>query len=228
MGTSKWPVPLLTPEIRVKYEESFVTFARQSVLAVTLLLWASVGFSSDADVFDSQMAGFQLTKPAGWHYVTAAQNMQNIKAIKLTDAEFHAAMQKYATAPLVAMTKYPEPYDDVNPSFKVNLKPYGGLKGKSPEEIINLVVPQFQKAFRDFAIVQPPTEASISGIKSGYARMNYTMEIQDGRTFPITSELWIVPRGDYFFMLGAGTRQDEKTGSRDEIQSILRTVMIEP
>ena len=76
-------------------------------------------------------------------------------------------MQKYATAPLVAMTKYREPYDDVNPSFKVNVKPYGGLQEKSPEEIISPVVPQFQKTFRDFALVQPPTEAVVSGIKSG-------------------------------------------------------------
>lgn len=136
-------------------------------------------------------------------------------------------MQKYATAPLVAMTKFPEPFEDVNPSFKVNLKPYGGLKGKSPQEIISLVVPQFQKVFKDFVLVQPPTEVVVSNIKSAYARMNYTMEIPDGRTFPITSELWIVPRGDYFFLIGAGTRQDEKTGSREEIQSILKTVKIE-
>jgi len=45
--------------------------------------------------------------------------------------------------------------------------------------------------------------------------------------FPTASELWIVPRGDYFFLIGAGTRQDEKTGGRDEIRSILGTVRIE-
>jgi hypothetical protein len=57
--------------------------------------------------------------------------------------------------------------------------------------------------------------------------MNYTMEIPDGRSFQTTSELWIVPRGDYFFMIGAGTRQDEKTGSREEIQDILASLKIE-
>lgn len=204
-----------------------MTFARKAVLAIALAVWVSMCLSGDADVFNNPTAGFQLTKPTEWSYVTAAQNMENIKAMKLTDEEFHAAMQKYATAPLVAMTKYPEPYDDVNPSFKVNLKPYGGLKGKSPEEIISMVVLQFQKVFKDFALVQPPTAALVSGIKSGYVRMNYTMEIPDGRSFPTTSELWIVPWGEYFFMIGAGTRQDEKTGGREEIQSILKSVKIE-
>lgn len=200
---------------------------REVFLAASFFLCAGTAVAADPGVFSNPTAGLQVTKPAEWSYITAAQNMDNIKAMKLSDEEFHAAMQKYATAPLVAMIKFPEPFEDVNPSFKVNLKPYGGLKGKPPQEIISLVVPQFQKAFKDFVLVQPPSEVVVSGIKSAYARMNYTMEIPDGRTFPTTSELWIVPRGDYFFMIGAGTRQDEKTGSREEIQSILKSVKIE-
>lgn len=179
------------------------------------------------DVFANPTAGLEVTKPAEWHYVTAARNLENIKAVKLGDEEFHAAMQKYATAPLVAMTKFQEPYDDLNPSFKVNIKPYGPLQGIPPAELITMIVPQFKKAFKDFELVQPPIEVEVSGIKSTYARMNYTMEIPDGRSFPTTSELWIVPRGDYFFMLGAGTRQDEKNGTRKEIEAILDTLKIE-
>lgn len=200
---------------------------KYGLLAVTLAFSVGAAMATDSTAFSSPTAGLQLTKPSEWSYQTAAQNMDNIKAVKLSDAELHAAMQKYATAPLVAMTKFPEPFDDVNPSFKVNIKPYGGLKGKLPQEIISLVVPQFQKAFKDFVLVQSPTEVVVSGIKSAYARMNYSLEIPDGRSFPITSELWVVPRGDYFFLIGAGTRQDEKTGSREEIQSILKTVKIE-
>ena len=202
-------------------------FFKNACLAASFVLSAGTAVAADLSVFNNPTAGLQVTKPAEWSYITAAQNMDNIKAMKLSDDEFHAAMQKYATAPLVAMTKFPEPFEDVNPSFKVNLKPYGGLKGKPPQEIISLVVPQFQKAFKDFVLVQPPVEVVVSGITSAYARMNYTMEIPDGRTFPTTSELWIVPRGDYFFMIGAGTRQDGKTGNREEIQSILKTVKIE-
>ncbi len=213
--------------VTLHIEESFVKSIRVALLAAFFVLCAGTAASADPDVFHNPTAGLRVTKPAEWTYMTATQNMDNIKAMKLSDEEFQAAMQKYATAPLVAMAKYPEPFEDLNPSFKVNIKPYGGLKGKSPREMIKLVVPQFQRAFKDFSLVQPPTEVEVSGIKSAYARMTYTMEIPDGRTFPTTSELWIVPRGDYFFMIGAGTRQDEKTGTRDEIQAILKTVRIE-
>ena len=200
---------------------------RETFFTIVLTLGAVEALAADSNVFNNPTAGIQLTKPAGWNYLTAAQNMDNIKAMKLNDDEFHAAMKKYATAPLVAITKFAEPFEDVNPSFKINIKPYGGLKGMSPQEIINFIVPQFETRFKDFVLDQPPTQVMVSGIKSAYARMNYTMVVSDGRSFPTTSELWIVPRGDYFFIIGAGTRQDEITGSREEIQRILKTVKIE-
>lgn len=77
---------------------------------------------------------------------------------------------------------------------------------------------------KDVVLVQAPTEVMVAGVASGHARIHYTMELADGRSFPTASELWIVPRGDYFFMIGAGTRQDEKTGTRAEIQGILNSI----
>ncbi len=202
---------------------------KQLMLVILLFVSAWGGFThaGQSDVFTSPTAGFKVTKPAGWHYVTAAQNLESLKATKLSDQEFQAAMLKYATAPLVAMTKFPEPYDDLNPSFKVNIKPFGQLKGKAATDIIGLILPQFQKAFKDYKLVQTPIEVEVSGLKAGYARINYSLQTPDGSLFPTTSELWIVPRGDYFFILGAGTRQDEKTGSRKEIETIIRSVKIE-
>lgn len=189
-------------------------------------LLANLAGSAQPEVFTSPTAGFQLTKPADWHYVTAAENLENLKAAELNDAELKAAMEKYATAPLVAMMKHAEPYDDLNPSFKVNVKPYGPLKGKSATELLGLILPQLSKAFPDFQLVQAPKAMEVAGIKSAYARIHYTLRIPDGRTFPTASELWIVPHGDYFFLIGAGTRQDEATGTRAEVQDILRTVKI--
>jgi hypothetical protein len=81
--------------------------------------------------------------------------------------------------------------------------------------------------FKDFTIVQEPSQTSVSGLKAAHVRIHYSLQTPDGRTIPTASDLWIVPRGKFFFILGAGTRQDEKTGSRDEIQKILSSVVIE-
>jgi hypothetical protein len=196
-------------------------------LFLCLTLWTGMASAEPSDVFHNPTTGFTVTKPPAWHYATAAQHVANLRAMKLNDQAFHTAMLRYATAPLLALQKFPEPFADVNPSFKVNLKPLGQLKGKRPTELLTLLLPQLQRAFSEVQVVQLPMEVEVAQIPSAYARLNYSLRTHTGETFPITSEVWIVPRGEYFFLLGAGTRQDEQTGTRAEIHAIVDSIRIE-
>jgi hypothetical protein len=200
--------------------------ARRVAAMVVLLASASAGAGQPA-TFKNATAGFEVTKPAGWAFRTAEENQEHLKDMQLADQEFQAAMLKYATAPLVIMTKHPEPFADLNPTFKVNVKPLGPLKGTAPDVLLGEMLPQLQKAFEAFTIEQAPTVVDVSGLKAGYVRANYVLKTTI-RTYPATAEIWIVPRGDYFFMMAAGTRQDEKTGSRDEIQTIIKSIKLRP
>ncbi len=192
------------------------------VLVVSLLSFSV--FAQDDNVFESVTVGFKVTKPSEWQFVTAEENLESLKNVQLNDEEFKQLMLKYSTAPLVAMMKYPEPFDDLNPSFKVNVKPLGNFKGDDPKKIMGLMLPQFYKMFDSFKLVQPPVDTAVDELPAAYMRMDYSVAISDGRSFPATSELWIVPRGDYFFLIGAGTRQDGVTGSREEISKIISSV----
>jgi len=40
------------------------------------------------------------------------------------------------------------------------------------------------------------------------------------------SEIWVVPSGPVFFMIGTGTRADEKNGSRAEARAIVDSLRI--
>lgn len=185
--------------------------------------------AQDPDLYRNPTVGLALEKPADWRFVTAEENSENLKRTKLTDAEFQKKMEKYATAPLVALMKHPEPFDDLNPSLKVNIKPLGDLDPTDPKKILTLLTEQFPKLFKDYELVEGPIETKVSGLIAGYARIHYSLEIPDGRSFPTCSELWIIPRGSYFFMVGAGTRQDESTGKRSEIRTILASMkLVEP
>ena len=133
---------------------------------------------------------------------------------------------KYSTAPLVAMAKYEEPFDDVNPSLKINIKPLNNFDSSNPKTILEAIIPSMANMFEDFKVVQGQENIQLNNRIAGYVRINYSMKIPDGRIFPICSEMWIIPKKDYFFMIGAGTRQDETTGSRDEIADILNTLNI--
>jgi hypothetical protein len=207
------------------------TFDKQNMkttIAIATLMTTCLAFAQDTDnTFSNPTVGFSITKPTEWQFVTADQHMENLSRTLLNDKQMQEAMQKYATAPLVVMMKYPEPYDDLNPSFKANIKPLGNLSADDPVAIINLMTGPMAKMFKDFKIAEPASETRVSGLKAAHVSIHYSLQIPDGRVFPTASDLWIVPRGKYFFVLGAGTRQDGKTGSREEIEKILSSVVIE-
>ena len=202
----------------------------KSVLMSALVIFSSVGFATaqnNNDTYTNPTLGISLTKPAEWHFMSAEQNQENLRRTKLNDEEFQKLMLKYATAPLVVMTKYQEPYDDLNPSLKVNIKPLGGLPGDNPGLIMGLILPSLEKVFEDYSVEEGPTDTLVSGLRASYVRVYYTMRVSDTTGFPTCSELWIVPKGSFFFMIGAGTRQDEKTGTREEIAEILASLKLD-
>jgi len=199
-------------------------FTKLEVMVLALIAMPAHLVASD--IFESATVGFYVEKPADWHFATAEQNTENLERTELNSEEYQQLLLKYANAPLVAMMKYEEPFDDLNPSLKVNIKPYGNLDRSDPKNILNLIIPNFEKMFIDFEVLEGPSDTLISGIPSAYVRVAYSLPIPDGRVLPTTSELWIVPRGDHFFVVGSGTRTDEKTGTRKEIEAILDTVAI--
>ena len=185
------------------------------------------GQAISGEVIDNATVGLHVSKPDGWQYLTAEVNASNLRNLHLDDKDFQAAVAKYATAPIIAFTKYAEPYDDVNPSFKINLRPQGGLAGRSASEVLAAVLPGLKRAFADLAIQQEPLATTVSGMPASYARLTYTMT-NGGKQYPVTSEMWIVPRGQYFFVIGAGSRQDEANGTRAEIHAIIDKLRIDP
>lgn len=191
------------------------------------LLLSSNALAGNSDDFENKMFGFKMSKPSDWHFLTAKEHYEGLKRINLEDKKFQEILAKKSSAPMVVITKHQEPFDDLNPSFKVSVKPIGRLINSNALKTIEAMTPIFEKMFTNFKIQQKPTKIKIFGLEASYTRFNYSVSIPDGRTFPATSEIWIIPKENYFFMIGVGFRQDEKTGSYDEIKSILDTIVIQ-
>lgn len=198
------------------------------LLLVLAALVAFAGFArAEGTRFHNPTAQFELTKPEGWGYLTADQNAANLAAVETGDPEFRKAIARYATAPMVALAKHPEPFDDLNPSLKVNVRPLGDFAGQQPTAILTALMPALRSVAADATLAQPPTPVKVGGLDGAYMRFNYTLRA-GGAEYPTTSELWVVPRGEFFFLIGAGTRQDETTGSRAEIAQIIESIRFGP
>ena len=100
------------------------------------------------DRLENPTAGIVVVKPTGWHVGTIQQVEANRAKVRMNDEELQKAIQQSASAPLFVFTRYPEPYDGLNPSIQVALRPLGPLVGRTPVEIMQVAVGPLKKAFK--------------------------------------------------------------------------------
>ena len=202
---------------------------KTSILTIIMFVCLAgplVGEDGDS-TYTNPTIGISITKPAEWHFVTAEQHQENLERVNMKDEQFRQYVLEHSRLPLVAMTKYPEPHDDLNPSLKINVRPLGSLPKEEPVKILEAILPQLRRSFEGFSIEEGPRDTVLAGARTAYARFHYSLETQDSTVFPTCSEIWIIPRTNHLLMIGAGTRQDEKNGKREEIAEILATLKID-
>ena len=169
--------------------------------------------------------GLSVVRPASWSVITAEENAQNLRSVEMDDRALQELAVRYANAPLVAIAKYKEPYADLNPSFKVNVRQLGGFNANAPEEIMQAALPTMRRMFADLDVVDGPRRTTVAGKPAAYTRLAYTMRA-GGTAFATVSEIWIVPSGPVYFMIGTGTRADERNGTRAEARAIVDSLTI--
>ena len=190
---------------------------------------ASVSQSSPAQSenrYSNPTLGISVLKPAGWRFITKQEVLDSFAPSDARSAVIKM-LAKYADTPLVVMAKYKEPYDDVNPIFQVDIRPLNQLNASDTETLAKAAVGPIALLYQDVNIVQGPENVMLRGRKAGYVAFNYSMKVPDGRIFPIRGEIWTIPKTTYCFIVTAGTRPDEKTGTRGEIKDILDSLVIE-
>lgn len=176
----------------------------RTLLAATLLCAAGiVSAASGGDRYVNRTLGFGISKPAGWHWMGAQQNLDNLKRARVGSEAFQKLVVEHASAPLVVMTRHEEPYEGLNASFKANIKAFGTLP-RDPQELLSMILPTVQEQMADARLSVPVEAVRVAGRPAAHAAIDYTLRSPEGGSFPTTSEIWIVPVGDYFFMLGAG------------------------
>ena len=126
----------------------------RSIAVVASLILSPVAFAQET--YSNPTLGFSIRKPSSWHYLSAEQHRENLKRSDFSDPKFKELVTRYARTPFLAMTKYKEPYEDLNPSLRVNAREAGNLKGMPPEKVVELTASSFARMFKDYAVAEGP------------------------------------------------------------------------
>jgi hypothetical protein len=196
------------------------------VLLATVCVVVTAFAAEQSNTFSSPIYGISVTKPPDWHYATAEQHQANLERVEMTDEELERHVRAHSTTPLVMMMKYLEPYDDLNPSFKITVQPAGNLPKDDPILIMKGILLAFQKGFKNVSIKEGPARTVVDSLSAAYLRMHYDLVTADSMVYPTCSEIWIVPRGNLIFLIGSGTPQEDTAGARAEVATILASLKI--
>jgi hypothetical protein len=203
----------------------FFVLARAPVQRVQPVARAEAPAVPQAERIDFPSLGLSVARPLTWSTITAEENVRNLRSVEMDDRQLQELAIRYSAAPIVAFAKYKEPYADLNPSFKVNVRRLGSFAGQAPEQILAAAIPTLARMFADLKVSQQPTPTTLSGKRAAYAELAYTLRA-GGKEMPTISQIWVVPSGPVFFMIATGTRADEKKGTRAEARAIVDSIQL--
>ena len=171
-------------------------------------------------------AGISIVPPAGWHVTSMQEVMRNRSQVRLPDAQLEAGLQR-ATAPLFVFSKYQEPHATLNPTVQVVLRPRPPSLPTSAPALLRIATATLQKAFPDFAFVEPIQDVQVSGMSAAYMKATYTLRTAGQREHRVLSRTWLVPRGSFMFLIGMSGATDGDDVSETEFAAALKSIAID-
>ncbi len=185
---------------------------------------ATAGAESD-EVFHHPGAGFSMTKPSGWKYLSPEIVKTASESAKLNDAELEQMIKNNPNAPLVVITRYQEPYPTLNPSVAITMVNLP-VEGMPPKDILNMSTEVLKRAYPDLTYVDEVQDAKVGGIDGAYTKIKYTMAAGDQK-FPTLTRMWLVPRGKIMVTVGMSGPQEGSNVSEESFSEILESIQIE-
>jgi hypothetical protein len=206
----------------------YLNIQKPGRFVATLLLFcvASSGRLHAQERFSNQTAGISLIPPAGWQVVSMPDVMANRGQLRLPDAQLQAGLQR-ATAPLFVFAKYPEPFNGINPTVQVVLRPTPASLGPSPTGILQASISTLQRAFPDYRQIEPVRSGIVGGKAAAFMKAAYTLPTASGRKYPVMARTWLVPRGGFMFLIGMSGTTDGPDAADVEFARVLETIQIE-
>ena len=153
---------------------------------------------ADENRFYSPVAGISIDKQPSWSFMSLEHELANRQAVSVGNANTDAVMHDSTTAPLVVIARYPEPSEKPNPTLKITLRPLADLRATPPVDIARAVAKVMSQAIPTFEVEGHARALEVGGLPGATFRAHFTLEVPHlQRTFPVSTEAWIVPRGEY-------------------------------
>lgn len=191
-------------------------------LFVIVFAAATATATMAAETYQNAVFGVQVTKPDSWQVMNGTSD--GVTRLERDKALLAQAIKLHLNGPLVELAKYREPFADVSPSFDLAIADIGENRALTGSAILNKYDAQFSSGFVNLVVEQAARDVVVGERPAGYMRFRHLADVEKVGRVEVATEFWAIPRGDFFILIVASTRADEKTGARAEIDRIIQTV----
>ena len=194
-----------------------------SVAPILVIAIAGLSSAAASERVEHAAAGIAMDRPAGWQSASLEQIQVNRERARLSDPELQRGLVTRSAMPVIAFMKYQEPHAGLNPTVQVTLRP--AVAGQ-PTQVLAGALEVMRRGFADFRIVSPVAPAAVDGLSGAQVAVTYTLQNQSGERFPVSSRLWLVPRGSLMFLIGMSGAQSGPDTCDEEFAAAFRSISI--
>lgn len=191
--------------------------------SLLLLLVSSLALGADGGRVFSREAGISFVKPDAWDATSLELGGGDQR---LDAARLEAELRRKGYVPLFVVTKHPEPFDGVNPSFQVSLRPLGQLKDRSPEEILQMIQQGLRASYKDLEVLQDVGPSRVDEIIGAEMTVAYLFKTPEGQDLASRARMICLLRDEMIIQIALGMPRNPDPGDEATLDSILESLEI--
>lgn len=175
--------------------------------------------------YESDELGFRMGVPGDWVVQNSEMVLANRARIDAGGPILQRRFQQ-ATLPIFVATRFPDGYDDINPTVQVVYRPLP--EPDAPvAQVLEKLLAGMGMILPEFRLVSRPEETAVSGLSAARARAAYALFGDEDRRFDIVGRMWIVPRDDMMFMISMSGPAHGENGSEEIFSGMVESIEIQ-
>ncbi len=195
------------------------------VLVFTFFL-TNFCYASLRDVYTYDLLGLSITKPSNWFFLTQQEVRDNSGHAVIRDKTITAYQDKSPPKPLVAITKYQEPYEKLNVSFSVIFHEIDPALNVTDFQLLQKIISTLREKGDKFSLLEGPSKVKVAGQNAVFAKVRYLVKTHDGKTFIQIARYWIVLKNHKFIQLQASSPSTGADSLDNQFDQILKSVKL--
>ncbi len=199
-----------------------VTSRLTVVLGIALLALLNQGCGKDET---SAAFGLELTKPAGWTYVSNGVSAAHGEEIDYDEATLGKAIASHTSAPLFAVLKRAPPNASLNPTFGINLERDPKTRGQTALAMLALRVAG-ASVNGAFKVVEPAVASKLAGLDAAQAELRSNAGSGEDQQPQIRVRLHLLVIDDVTVLMAATDAVSGDNDASSEFQQILDSLRL--